>query len=280
MNCFKLIKTVLDEAYAQIHGSDDDKKKAIKREFVKLRAGYANLKNKGCMDYSDPIRRFAYIYKYTSTHASYVCSLMTGANAVFGPFFKRDALTISTVGGGPGSDFLGVLKFCQANNYKPEIKCLLLDRDPAWGESWMDVDKKLGASFRFSTVFQPFDVTDPKTYNYFRKHYASDIFTLVYFMSEVYAKKAQAADYFNTLFKNIPKGAAVLFLDNKTPEFYGWFDDLAVKNGVDIKMKCETTMTMPLSEQKSDLGKYYNIFKDDESPKIKSDVAYRIGIKR
>ncbi len=276
MNCFRLIKTVLDEAYAQIPGTDAEKDKAIKTALVRLSREYANLRLKGCLDYGDPVRRFAYIFKYTTSHANYVYTVLSRSSVMI-PFFKRERLTVSTIGGGPGSDFLGILKFCQARGIKMEIKCLLVDRDPAWGESWMDVDTKIGSAFKISAVFQPFDVTKPDSYKAFHKHFKSDIFTLVYFMSEVYALRKDAVAYFHTLFSNVPQGAAMLFIDNNSSEFITWFDGLAAQHKLGIKEKFEGTMKMPMAEEKKDLKEYYDKF---GSPKLQADLAYRIGIKQ
>jgi hypothetical protein len=275
MNCFILIKTVLDEAYAQIPGTEDEKDKAIKAALSELSREYANLRSKGCLDYSDPVRRFAYIFKYTTCHANYVCTVLAGST-VMPLIFKKDRLTVSTIGGGPGSDFLGILKFCQARGIKTDIKCLLVDRDPAWGESWMDVDTKIAPANKMSAVFQPFDVTDPDSYKTFQKHFKSDIFTLVYFMSEVFALRKKATVYFEALFASMPKGAAVLFIDNNHSDFINWFDGLAAKHNILIKEKFEGTMKLPIAEEKKDLKQYYDKF---GSPKIQADLAYRIGVK-
>jgi hypothetical protein len=281
MNCFQLIKTVLDEAYSQIPCPNSQKDEAIKKALGDLTEEYKKLLSMGCLDYSDPVKRFAYIYKYTTSHANFVFNVLTRSGAII-PFFKRPKLTVATIGGGPGSDFLGILKFCQAGGYSPEIKCLLYDRDPAWGESWQDVGDKISSNFKISTTFQTFDVTEPKSYQFFQKYFASDIFTLVYFMSEVYAMKNQANAYFELLFANIPKGAAVVFIDNNHSNFVGWFDGLAAKHSViiDASDRFEGTMTTTPSEEKTDLKEYYDKFKNHSAPKIKADLAFRIGIKQ
>src|SRR6266849_1262239 len=72
MNCFQLIKTVLDEAYAEIPGTDDEKDAAIQEQMKALSNEYANLCEKSCLDYSDPARRFAYLFTYTTSHANIV----------------------------------------------------------------------------------------------------------------------------------------------------------------------------------------------------------------
>jgi hypothetical protein len=281
MNCFKLIKTVLDEAYAQIPGTEAEKDEAIKKALSDLKNDYGRLLSMGCLDYSDPIKRFAYIYKYTTSHANYVFNVLKESTVII-PFFRLPKLTVATIGGGPGSDFLGILKFCQASGYTPEVKCLLYDRDPAWGESWQDVGDKISPNFKISTTFQTFDVTKPKSYQFFQKYFASDIFTLVYFMLEAYALKNEADAYFELLFANIPKGAAVLFIDNNNTHFVGWFDSLAAKHSVKVDPKdCfGGTMTTTPSEEKTDLKEYYDKFKNESAPKMRADLAYRIGIKQ
>jgi hypothetical protein len=140
----------------------------------------------------------------------------------------------------------------------------------------MDVDTKIGSALRISVVFQPFDVTKPDSYKAFQKHFKSDIFTFVYFMSEVYALRKDAAGYFDALFTNMPKGAAVLFIDNNNSDFYNWFDGLAANHTVSIVEKFEGTMKLPSAEEKTDLKDYFTKF---GSPKLQADLAYRIAVK-
>lgn len=276
MNCFKLIKTVLDEAYAEIQGDDATKDQAIRLALDNLSKEYRELETKGCLDYSDPARRFAYIYRYTTSHANYVYSVLDKSTSI-APVFQKPNLRVATIGGGPGSDFLGILKYCQLRGVTPDIKCLLVDRDPAWGESWMDVDDKVGTPFKFSTVFHPIDVTDVNSYATHKKHFSSDVFTFCYFLSEVYALRGQAEPYFNALFSGMPQGAAVVFIDNNSHSFVSWFDGLASANGVTIHDHFSGTMQMPWDEEKSDLGEYFTKF---GSPKLQSNLAYRIGFKK
>lgn len=276
MNCFQLIRTVLDEAYAAIPGDGAAKDDAIRQAHRDLSKEYQGLLYNGCLDYNAPCRRFAYIYKYTTVHANIVY-VMIGRSSVLGSLFDAPKVTIACIGGGPGSDFLGVLKYCLRTGKKPELKCLILDRDPAWGESWSDVDDKLGSSFRMSTVFHPFDVTDPAKWQLYQKHYQADLFTLIYFMSEVYARRAEAEPYFRTMLSNAKPGAMILYVDNNSPQFTNWFDQLAAEAGFDIIDHAAGVFKLPTEEEKSDLAPYYGRF---ENPKIKADIAYRVARKR
>jgi len=62
MNCFQIIKSVLDEAYVQIPGDEAEKDKVINNELKYLRGEYSQLSQECNINYSDPITRFAYIY--------------------------------------------------------------------------------------------------------------------------------------------------------------------------------------------------------------------------
>jgi SAM-dependent methyltransferase len=273
MNCFQLIKTVLDEAYAEIPGTEDEKDAAIQKQMDALSIQYSKLCEKGCLDYSDPARRFAYLFTYTTSHANIVHARIRASNPLSDIFDRKD-VTVGCVGGGPGSDFLGVLKYCEQAKKSPNLTCHLLDRDPAWGESWSDVGKKVGGSLQLTTHFNPFDVTDPKKWRIFKKHLQADFFTLIYFMSEVYALRENANPYFNTLLAEMKPGALLLFVDNNSPEFRGWFDEIANKHNVKILESEGGVMQLPTHEEKRDLEPYRTRLKRD--PKLSSNVAWRV----
>jgi hypothetical protein len=190
--------------------------------------------------------------------------------------FDREKVSIACIGGGPGSDFLGVLKYCLAYSKSPELKAMILDRDPTWSESWSDVDDKLGATFRISTICHPMDVTDPASWGNYTKHFQADLFTLIYFMSEVYASRSSAQSYFEALFANMKQGAIVLFVDNNSMPFKHWFNELATLYSVSIFDRYEGDMQMPYSEEKTDLGVYIEKFRP---PKLGAKVAYRTAVK-
>lgn len=99
---------------------------------------------------------------------------------------------------------------------------------------------------------------------------------MIYFMSEVFSLRDSANEYFANLFNQAKTGSLFLFIDNNSPQFYNWFDQLAENHQIVILSSKQTNMTVPFDEDKSDLGKYFDKF---SSPKLKANVAYRIGQK-
>jgi SAM-dependent methyltransferase len=275
MNCFQLIKTVLDEIYVQIPIADEEEKDAhIRDEMDSLRRQYKDLDDGPQIDYRNPITRFAYIYKYVTAHANVVLRVIE-QSPVLKALFDQERLTMTCLGGGPGTELLGALKYMLHAEKRPNLRCIVYDREQSWGESWSDVDDKLDVPFRISTVFQPFDVTIPDKWNLSTKYLRSDLFTMVYFMSEVYALRFDAEPYFAHLFQQVREGALFLYIDNNYPTFTTWFDLLAARYNIDVLETTEMPVPMPFDEQKDDLGIYFDKLAD-ENPKLRSNVAWRV----
>lgn len=207
MNCFQLVKIVLDEIYTEIPlPGEPEKDAAISKELKLLSERYANLASGITVDYENAVTRFAYIYRYVTSHANIVYDIIRGCSELT-ELMNSDKVTMTCFGGGPGSDFLGVLKYLINHGKNPTLRCTLYDREEAWGESWSDVDNKLETQLRISTFFQRFDVAEPKTWENHSKYLNSDLFTMVYFMSEVFSIKDRAELFFENFFSKAKEGS-------------------------------------------------------------------------
>jgi hypothetical protein len=272
MNCFKLVKSVLDEQYGAIPGKEAEKDEAIRKGLGYLGQCYARLGDDECkIDYADPVIRFAYIYRYVTAHADYVCSLI--GSTVLKKLLGAQKLNVSCIGGGPGSDLVGILKCVEKAGKAPVLRFTLLDREKSWFESWFDVGDKLATSLQTNVSFLPFDVTDESSWKPHRKYLNSDLFTLIYFVSETYGLRDKAAKYYADLFENAATGAYFLYIDNKADCFSDWFDGLWKGSKVKLIEEGEGRITTEWGEEKTDLGEYYKKFGD---PKLKAEIAYRV----
>ena len=110
MNCFQIIKSILDEEYNQIPGNEVEKDEQIEARLNALSNSYAQLSEGNTISYRDPITRFAYIYRYVTSHANLVCTLLE-KNSELNSIFDKERVKVACIGGGPGSDFLGILKY-------------------------------------------------------------------------------------------------------------------------------------------------------------------------
>lgn len=275
MNCFEILKTVLDEAYSEIEGSDPAKDKRIRDELERLSGQYKDLTKYAAIDYSDPVTRFAYVYTYVTSHANLVCDRLRSSDHLK-TLFKQDVLQVSCIGGGPGSDLLGILKYLHNRNSKLQLTCNVYDRETAWGETWAGLFQKVDSGVQVLPSFNVFDVVEANSWKKFRKYLNSDLFTMVYFMSEVYGLKARATDYFAHLFGEARRGALFLYIDNRHSDFTDWFDDLASTHGLELLTEDEGKYKLPYDEDKASLMPYYSKFRD---PKLTANIAWRVAKK-
>lgn len=273
MKCFRLLATVLDEVWAEMPGTEKEKIAEVKRRADYLSGQYARLTTvENNIDYSDPATRYIYLCRYVTSHANIVAKLIAQEPALHA-LFDKDRVHVSCIGGGPGSDLLGVLKHLDESEQVPSLKFFLFDREAAWGESWSDVDDKLDR--KISAYFQPFDVTSAPTRQHGTKYLNADLFTMIYFASEVYYVRDQAVPFFRHMFDNAKKGALFLYVDNASSHFFDWFDEQVQGCGLEvISSMNDATEWLPGDEDKADLREHFQ--RMPGYPKLKANVAYRI----
>ena len=153
------------------------------------------------------------------------------------------------------------------------LTCFIFDRERAWGESWSDVARVLDAPFKVYPSFMQLDVTDDVTWKSYGKLAQVDLFTLSYFMSEVWRFKEEAEPFFVHCMSQMKKGSLLLFIDNNSPKFVDWFDGLAKAQNFDWLSNGTGNMSFSIDEEKTDLGIYFKKF---DWPKRTSDAAYRV----
>jgi hypothetical protein len=141
----------------------------------------------------------------------------------------EDTVTVSCVGGGPGSDVLGLLKYFLANKKPQKIIFFILDKEAAWGETWADLDATVSQELKTSRTYLPIDVTNPSSYKNFVKPFRANVFTLIYFLSEIYKYKDSANVFLDTCFSLMNKGAIVVVLDFHDSGLEKWIDACAKK---------------------------------------------------
>ena len=277
VNCFQIIKTVLDETYAQIDiKGAKAKDKAISDRLDLFTEEYKDILYGKDIHYGDPVSRFAYIFRYVTSHANMVCDLTRQSDEIRA-LLKKENVSVSCVGGGPGSDLVGILKFLDARKQKPKrLTCFLLDRNKTWNECWCDLGSMVDLDFRLYTNFMELDVCQKTTYAPFAKYPGADLFTFVYFVSEVHKHMDQAKTFFGDVFSKMKPGALVLYIDNNDSRFYGWFDKMCATHGLNPLETINGRHQMPSEEEKSDLGEYLKKFHE---PKLRASVAFRVARK-
>lgn len=284
MTLFELVKVALDELYAEgkaEHGSSLDAK--IKDQIGSLADGYKNLNesSRKAISYRDPATRFAYVLKYVATHGDYVVQLLETLRDVNGgKVFSGGAARLSCVGGGPGSDVMGILKYLSENKKEPveKLTCYLLDGEQAWADTWTEIGDAIDSPVAINVNFQPLDVTKPESWNSQKKFLTADLFTFSYFVSEVRAfdNGGVVGDFWDQLFTGAKVGSNFLYVDNGHKEFNEFFDGFwRGRKDSECLYEDDNRWTTPRgSEQSDELGEYKTKF--GQSPKLKSMISTRL----
>jgi hypothetical protein len=284
MTLFELVKLTLDELYDEavaVYGANTDK--LIKDRFAYLSTQYGQLFDpaRKPIDYKDPATRFAYVYRYVATHGDYVVQLLTMATqSLGGKVFPDETARVSCIGGGPGSDILAVLKYLDDYKAKETVKKLvvyLLDKEQAWADTWTEMDTKLDTAVHVGTNFQPLDVTNPASWTSQKKFLGSDLFTLSYFVSEVYILDSAGvvSQFWQTLFKEAKPGAIFIYDDNGTDALNAYFDGQWQKAGLDLLDQGTNVRWTPRYTERADVLDSYKA-KFSAWPKLQGTLSYRI----
>jgi hypothetical protein len=210
MTIFELVKLALDDLYAEAaltYGAKVDDQ--IRARIAYLSSSYGDLTNAGRkpVDYKNPATRFAYVFKYVAAHGDYlVQGLKRLRTKLGGNIFENESVRVSCVGGGPGSDIIGVLKYLDEHKQDEgvrKITCYLLDREQAWADTWTELDASLKMKIQLNANFQGLDVANSESWRYQRKFLQADLFTMSYFVSEVYSLDVAGAGKYQIILAGI-----------------------------------------------------------------------------
>jgi SAM-dependent methyltransferase len=272
------IKSTLDTAYAAIDApSGDVKDQQIAQALNELSSEYQKLTHEQAppIAYGGNARRFAYIYRYAAAHADYVAQLIHKSTALKA-LLSGGSVKLACLGGGPGSDLLGVLKYLAGQELEGfKLKCSVFDKEGSWLDSWSDIVKQENLPCEIDLEFKQIDVTEAENWGNEKELLTFDLLIFSFFLSEVWKFRNDADSYFEQLLSRMRPGAFVLFLDNADARFFGWFDGMSKKAGLKKIGSSECELTLSDGEQFSDFGKHFNTEKF-EWPKRKGLVAWRI----
>lgn len=277
MKCFEVVRNVLDAAYDEIGGSEAERDEKIKAAILVLRESYRNLLTSGGPNFQDPVTRFAYVFTYVAAHAHWVyetISWFSGAHQLF----NAERLRVTALGGGPGSDLVGILKYMEEKGEFPNLFFEIMDGCIDWKKSWADVTFSLEWPRPILTDYVIHDLANPATWTSPCHYSKSDLFILSFFVSEIRHLNQLAESYLDGVFTSAKSGAAFIVNDNADSRFSDWLDALAQKNGVQKRQEMQGTRKIyDSNESKAELQRFIDKF--GSSAKLQGNVFSRVYIK-
>jgi hypothetical protein len=204
----------------------------VQASMVTLEASYKELRNvnRDLIDYSELPAQAAYLYRYVIGHADFVYQILKRAREAAGrPLFPSGYVWLTSVGGGPGSDLLGVLKYLIDNDDEPDIDGVsytVIDKE----KNWQHVIECFCAHFAndidINVIYQTCDLSAanlPAAVTLKDEH----IVVMSFFISEVCAipNGQKVIANVNNLLKDMKNRAILIYNDSSAYSFYSFFQN-------------------------------------------------------
>ncbi len=150
------------------------------------------------INYDDPLCRLGYLYMHLAANATLFERSIRESDLLRQTIrnFDGDSLAVCTVGGGPGTELTGLLRFLRSSSRIPaRIKFTVLDSVPEWAETWDLLADASEAALRddldddriptIAPMFHPMDVMDAESYESYPWLFErQDIVVFNYLLSE------------------------------------------------------------------------------------------------
>jgi hypothetical protein len=241
--------------------------------------------------YDDPLCRLGYLYRHATANATLFEWVLTRSKHLKTQLLeaKRGTLQICSVGGGPGTELLGLAKYLLRNSESipRKISFAVLDNFPQWNETWhqlaekieTSLDTALAAKGKESPIiadsFIPFDVLDESSYkDYLHRFSKIDIVVFNYLFSENKSRLDEAVAAVKHLAKLTPARCVFVVIDRF--EYNGEFSEgvskVFIKAGFAKPKIHKIEGSLESDEQAADMGKLFNTLLG--SPRVKFYTDY------
>jgi Putative SAM-dependent methyltransferase len=199
--------------------------KLVNEQFADLNKNYFSPVNNP--NYAESLKKFAYLYKYSVAHGYFIFSaLCTVKHPRLGWFLGTDTLRIACIGGGPGSEIMGIVRYLKRRNLDVENKTVIItiyDKEPTWKQLCSALLKEIDHNCQIFLKFVEMDATEKESYSG-HDYSKYDLIISSFFMSET--KKigiaAKSKAYWRYVFGSMKNGSAIVLLDYADNDGKNW----------------------------------------------------------
>jgi hypothetical protein len=280
---FERVKAALDilvpRAAKLVGGSADE---LIGKHCRALRLAYQGrllLQGREPVDYSRPTTQLAYLYRTVPAHADWVCQALATAPHAVQKLLATGHVKVACVGGGPGSDMLGIVKYAEDFGYpKTSFEFVVLDREIGWNTPRGILAHLLGP--KVSQIHQHLDLTEAGNWTPNWDFQDADIFTFIFSLSEVWCYNASGAvtEFLKRVVRHAKPGALFIYVDNGGNNFPQIIDQQV--GGLPrlklIGSRDNPQMRLRTSERRDTLEVPYKTRFQNEWVKMGGDVSIRV----
>ncbi len=274
-----LIRRVLEQAmetYASSSGMTVSEVLGKIREHIDATAK-EHQKDEPEIQYADALCRLGYLYRHATANAT-LFEFVLRDSGELRSILRQSAgqrLNICAVGGGPGTELLGLAKFLlrRSRTFPKKITFTVLDSIPQWAETWQQLADAVEIELQSAgdgsetitcptivPAFLPFDVLTPDSYKSYAYQFRNaNIIIFNYLFSENKTRLTAARGAVAQLYEMAPKGCVFVVIDRLENDVT--FRDQVVAMFKDVFHKDSNTHTigsyLDRDEQTSDMGEMF-----------------------
>lgn len=224
------------------------------------------------INYNDPLCRLGYLFTHVGANAALFEQSIRRCDALsrFIVGCSNNSMALCTVGGGPGTELLGLTKYFISEASVPSsVHFTVLDSVPHWAETWEIIasecqnllTRHIGRYPVIHKAFQPMDVVDPLDYaNYAWLFEKIDIFVYNYLVSENQVRLQGFEGALSDMVEKAKAGCFFVVIDRleRMTSFRSNVRDVFDRSGLDVV--CDFEIGGVMSDDESALGDYLRRF--------------------
>ncbi len=275
---FRVLQGVLSQTrdvICKVHNLTDQQAFQASEDFIRENSQKWRLPDPA-IRYEDPFCRIAYLYMNVAIHAGLVEHALNSFEVIVPLFRARIAqgqeIRICALGGGPGSELLGVVRFIESLKLTQSayIDFTLVDRIKEWDESWhalkQGIDNQLLQEYGpnrskwpavISRSFLPLDVTSANDFKDFAIRFNGiDLFIFCYLVSELREYGPRFEETLKLLVSRAAPGAFLLFIDRDEKHVRETSEEL-IKNNPMLAFVGKKQERGKLDDDVRELGEWY-----------------------
>jgi hypothetical protein len=277
---FETVKPLLDDAGQRLAVDIAEGNRLVIAAMTSLSDTYEDSVQAQAIDFGDTAIQYAYLYKYMAAHANFVFKALNVTDTTARRHLRSENLHIAVIGGGPGSEALGVAMLADEYDLRPTLKCLMCSPQAYWQATWDKLAPNLSQKIIVELKHFAFDLTAAPYDEKINIIKDAALFFFVKVLSEVKNSKPAVDQSLAGIITNAQSGSHFVFIDNLDPEVYQWFDVLVQQHSLVVEHS-ENTANFRIihGEQIDELEKHIQEIEGWHTPMMKANLAIRIVVK-
>jgi hypothetical protein len=238
LRCFEFVLEALGANVGRAVAASPELARRLHASFVRMSGCYRNIHDRRGPDFSDGVTRAAYVYTYTPSQAHWVYRALSSCRPM-SQLLHRNGVHVAALGGGPGTDVVGFVKWLAEQGHAMPFTCEVIDRCTAWETQWQWLQAALVRGGHMTpeqarVTYVAHDFGDRRADGALSRVSDADVVLASFLLSELAHMGARMEHVVARVFAHTKPGAYLVFNDNLTDGSLRRLDALAGRHGLEV----------------------------------------------